>query len=125
MDLLSELKRLDETMSPAPLLATVDPKREYAWIREADGTFLHSPLGMNPDDAEGFVALRNLLPALIASVPSARERRLEEALRESLNMLVKRGQHAKRCPQVVNGITPCSCGLDEAITAARVALEGK
>jgi hypothetical protein len=56
---------------------------------------------------------------------SERERRLEEALRESLNMLVKRGQHAKRCPQVVNGITPCSCGLDEAITAARVALEGK
>jgi hypothetical protein len=85
MDLLSELKRLDETMSPAPLLATVDPKREYAWIREADGTFLHSPLGMNPDDAEGFVALRNLLPALIASVPSARERRLEEALREIAN----------------------------------------
>jgi hypothetical protein len=85
MDLLSELKRLDETMSPAPLLATVDPKREYAWIREADGTFLHSPLGMNPDDAEGFVALRNLLPALIASVPSARERRLEEALRAILD----------------------------------------
>lgn len=126
MDLLSELKRLDETMTPQPW--EVESERDgVAFISNSklwqqlasvvvrlDGD--PEPSAEGWANANGIARLRNLLPALIASV--ARERRLEESLRMAVPLLERRNSNLK------SGADWCNF-TSAALDAARVALEGK
>jgi hypothetical protein len=52
----AKLWELAERATQGPLEVVVTPDGEYAWIRDATGTYLNSPCGMNPADARLHVA---------------------------------------------------------------------
>lgn len=68
-DILDKLIELSKDISPAPFEAVIN--EDYAWVKTKDQwgeVFVHSPLGICPQDARFFVAFRNAFPELVEQV---------------------------------------------------------
>jgi hypothetical protein len=112
-------------VSPGPIYV-VHQDQDYAWLKDSEGTFLHSPLGMYPAAAEYFSAAHTLLPRALTEL--ATTRKALSALRAKLNALAD--QHDAEATRLAYAKGhECNCPLsnahDDFCLEIRELLEGR